>query len=174
MKYIIFNIRTLLYSAMLLLSWSGMSQTNSMMASVNASGNLATGNAGSVSYSIGQVFYTYEGDQEQSVAQGVQQAATTEQGEDLPEDIDTESPEISVLIYPNPATEFVTIATQGVGFQNDSSSYQLFNYQGKLIMQNSMHQDHTTIQINNLSSSIYILRVYVQNKLFKTFKIIKK
>ena len=173
----IFKTSTLLLFSMLFVSYNGSSQSNTMMGSINASGYEATGNAGTVSYSIGQVFYSYLEDPfNNQVAQGIQHAV--QQNEDLPEDTDTstevEAPEINVLIYPNPATDFVTLATKGISFQNQVNSYQLFNYQGQLIMQNTMHQDHTTININNLSTSIYILRVYVNNKLYNTFKILKK
>ncbi|WP_396186171.1 T9SS sorting signal type C domain-containing protein [Flavobacterium sp.] len=42
------------------------------MESINASGNNATDSSGSVSYSIGQVFYTYIGQSVYNVAQGIQ------------------------------------------------------------------------------------------------------
>jgi hypothetical protein len=42
------------------------------MESINASGNNATGSSGSVSYSLGQVFYTYIGESVYDVAQGIQ------------------------------------------------------------------------------------------------------
>ena len=174
MKHLISKNYTLLWLIMLLLSYQANSQTNTLHASIHASGYTATGQTGTVSYSIGQLFYTYLGDQDQSVAQGIQQAATTEQGEDLPEDIDVETPEISIAIFPNPATDFVTLATTGISFQNQVNSYQLFNYQGQLIMQNSITQDHTSINLTHLSTSIYILRVYVNNKLYNTYKILKK
>lgn len=42
------------------------------MGTINASGNNATGSSGTVTYSIGQVFYTYIGETVYSVAQGIQ------------------------------------------------------------------------------------------------------
>ena len=42
--------------------------------SVNSSGGTATGATGSVSYSVGQVFYTAQSSLGGSVSQGVQQA----------------------------------------------------------------------------------------------------
>lgn len=43
-----------------------------IMATINATGNNATGSSGTVSYSIGQVFYTYIGESVYNVAQGIQ------------------------------------------------------------------------------------------------------
>ncbi|WP_372752985.1 T9SS type A sorting domain-containing protein [Mariniflexile sp.] len=167
------------------------------MASLNASAGLATGSSGSITYSIGQVFYTYEADTAHQLQQGIQHADIIKAPEEdpiqpedpiipdentIPEDSDsgeavdviTETPVLNVLVYPNPASDFITIATKGMLFGNQSHSYQLFNFQGQLVMQNNIHQDHTTIPLNNLATSIYILRVYVNEQLYKTFKILKK
>jgi len=47
--------------------------TTDIMESINAAGNNTTGSSGKVSYSIGQVFYTYIGESVYNVAQGIQQ-----------------------------------------------------------------------------------------------------
>ena len=170
---------------MILFSLEAYSQTNMMMASVNSAGHEATGTSGSVTYSIGQVFYTYLGETVYNVAQGIQHGNTTQQTPEetnLPEDVDTtgdevtteDTPKIDIKIYPNPTTDFITITSKGLENQNLINSYQLFNYQGQLIMENSMSQVNTKINLNNLSTSMYILRVYIDQKLFKTFKILKK
>ncbi|WP_165876119.1 T9SS type A sorting domain-containing protein [Mariniflexile fucanivorans] len=154
------------------------------MESFNSSGSIAKGSSGSVSYSIGQVIYTYIGDN--TIEQGIQHgdlsqktSEETEEENNKPEDIDSgedleTTPAVNVLIYPNPTTDFINISTEGLVFENENNSYQLFNYQGKLLMQNSMSQDNTQINLDNLSSSMYILRVFVNNSLYRTFKILKK
>jgi hypothetical protein len=72
-----FKIINLLIILILLFSFKVISQntlgnTNYVMESINASGNNATGSSGSVSYSLGQVFYTYIGESVYDVAQGIQ------------------------------------------------------------------------------------------------------
>ena len=169
---------------MIFFSFEGMAQTTPLMESFNSSGGTVTGSSGSISYSIGQVVYTYI---EDHVEQGIQHGELSQNIEEdeennKPEDIDSvveaeiipESPEINVLIYPNPTTDFINLATNGLLFENENNSYQLFNYQGKLLMQNSISQDNTTIHLDHLSTSIYILHVYVNYTLYKTFKILKK
>jgi len=64
---------------MLLFSFKSFSQStfdnsNNIMETINSSGANASGGSGSVSYSIGQVFYTYIGQSIYDVAQGIQHA----------------------------------------------------------------------------------------------------
>ena len=62
---------------MLLFSFKSFSQStfdnsNNIMETINSSGTNASGSSGSVSYSIGQVFYKYIGQSIYDVAQGIQ------------------------------------------------------------------------------------------------------
>lgn len=62
---------------MLLFSFKGICQNtlvsnNNIMGTINASGNNAISSSGTVTYSIGQVFYTYIGESVYNVAQGIQ------------------------------------------------------------------------------------------------------
>jgi len=161
---------------MLFFSFKGICQntqenSNNIMGTINASGNDAIGSSGTVTYSIGQVFYTYIGESVYNVAQGIQH-------EEINLIIDT--PENSaklqteIFIFPNPTTDFVNVNMKGYEFENGPRSYQLYDYQGRLLKQNTINQTETQINLNNLSTSIYILQVYVNNKVLKTFKIIKK
>lgn len=144
------------------------------MGTINTTGNDAISTVGSVSYSIGQVFFTYIGESVYNVAQGVQHSNLLEGNSepiDRPEDID--SPEVNATVYPNPTTDFVNLSMKGIDLENGQNTYQLFNYQGKLIQHNSIKEDYTEINLSHLSSSMYILQVFVKNKIWKTFKILK-
>lgn len=167
------KFRTLLFIAIMFSYFVGVSQNATHMETFNASGDDASSNAGSVSYSIGQVFFTYIGESVYNVAQGVQQSNLNDNKEnvDRPEDIDT--PEINVIVYPNPTTDFVNLSMKGVDLENGQNVYQLYNYQGKLIQKNNIEDNQTEIQLSHLSSSVYILQVFVKNKILKTFKILK-
>ncbi|TRX22991.1 T9SS type A sorting domain-containing protein [Flavobacterium franklandianum] len=176
MKSLNLNITNLLVIMMLLFSFKGISQTtqanaNDTMETFNASGDDATGSSGSVTYSIGQVFYTYIGESVYDVAQGIQQ-------EELSQTLDTPEnsvePKAEIVIFPNPTTDFVTVNMEGIEFKSGLQSYQLYDLQGRLLKQNTIDQADTRIDLNDLSSSIYILQVYVDNKILKTFKILKK
>ncbi|WP_162623257.1 T9SS type A sorting domain-containing protein [Confluentibacter sediminis] len=146
-----------------------------MMSNTNATGNDALGRSGSVSYSIGQVFFTYVGESVYNVAQGVQHSNLAEDsGENINNPQDIINAEISISVYPNPTTDFVNLSMKGVDLQNGQNTYQLFSYQGKLIQQQTIEDDKTQISLSHLSSSMYLLQVFVKNKIWKTFKILKE
>lgn len=176
MKHLDLKIINLLIVTMLFFSFKSISQntqtsTNNTMETINASGSDSTGSSGSVTYSIGQVFYTYIGESVYNITQGIQQ-------EELSVNLDaTENsvePKIEIFIFPNPTTDFVNVNMEGFEYQNGLRSYQLYDYQGRLLKQNTINQNETQINLNDLSASIYILQVYVDNKVLKTFKILKK
>tara|TARA_R110002096_G_scaffold68159_5_gene164795 strand:- start:30512 stop:30949 length:438 start_codon:yes stop_codon:yes gene_type:complete len=145
------------------------------MYSLNSSGNNTSGNSGFVSYSIGQVFFSSISDNAHQVVEGIQigYQENTEVNEN--EDADNvPASEIEIVVFPNPTVDFITIASEGFDLDNQLNSYQLYNYQGKLLKQHSIQENKTEIDLSNLSSSIYILQVFVEEKLSKTFKIIKR
>lgn len=160
---------------MLFFSYKGFSQntqanTKNIMETINASGNDANGSSGTVSYSIGQVFYTYIGVSVYNVAQGIQH----EENKDTLDTTENVKPNIDISVYPNPTTDFVKINIDGYVFGDEMGTYQLYDIQGKLLKQNTIDENETQINLNNLSKSIYILQVYIKNKFRKSFKIIKK
>lgn len=167
----LFTLVTLL---ILLLSLKGFSQNTNIMNTINTSGNDISGNTGSVAYSIGQVFFSYIDGNTYQIAEGIQQGNlennSNNEDTDIPED---DLYNTNALIYPNPTTNFVNLITEGFNF-NSPNSYQLYNYQGKLIKQSLIQNQNSIIDLSNLSSSIYILQVFAEEKLLKTFKIVKQ
>lgn len=149
----------------------GISQTNdNLMETIITSGNNATGASGTVTYSIGQVFYTYMGvDAVYNVAQGIQQQT---KGEQLYVPDIEEPAKVEMYVYPNPTSDFVNISLNGVELEGQRS-YRLYDIQARLLKQNTISETETQVSLNNLSPSIYILAVYIDNKILKSFKIIK-
>lgn len=177
MKPLNLKIINLLLIMMLFFSFKGISQntqtnTNNIMGTINASGSNATGSSGTVAYSIGQVFYTYIGQSVYNVAQGIQHEEIASENLGTPgNDI---QPKTEIFIFPNPTADFVTINMEGLDFEKGLRSYQLYDLQGRLLKQNTINQTETQINLNDLSSAIYLLQVYIDNKTLKTFKILKK
>ena len=86
--------------------------------SVNASGGNASGNAGKVSYSIGQPFYSSTAGALGKINEGVQ----------LPYDIYdvTEVPStmaISMSVFPNPTHEYLTLSVEDDDFEAMEATY---------------------------------------------------
>jgi len=57
--------------------------------------------------------------------------------------------------------------------QFESLSFQLFDVQGKLVENNKLTSNTTTINLEALPKSTYFLYIIENNQLIKTFKIIK-
>lgn len=160
---------------MLFFSFKGISQntlelTNNIMETIVASGSDAIGSSGSVTYSIGQVFFAYNGETNYNVSEGIQFA---ELSNTLSTTENSIEPTAEIFIFPNPTTDFVTVDLKGYILENGQQSYQLYDLQGRILKQNTINQTETQIDLNDLSSSIYMLQVYVDNKVLKTFKIVK-
>ena len=142
--------------------------------SLNATGGNASGGGGSVSYSIGQVFYTINTGTDGSVAQGVQQPFEISVVTGLEEAIGIN---LSVTTYPNPTTDCLTLRIDE--FEISNLSYQLYNVQGKLLQSEIISGSQTSIVMSNLVPAIYFVKVIVKTQDIasqqevKTFKIIK-
>jgi hypothetical protein len=135
--------------------------------SSNTSGGNAAGSGGTVSYSIGQVAYTYESGANGNSNQGVQQ----------PYDIYTvginkEDIAISLTAFPNPTTDILTL--QFDEFTTQHASFQLVDQVGKIIQEQKISNVSTTLDLSNVVSGIYYLSINSESKNIKTFKIIKK
>ncbi len=136
-----------------------------------ASGGNATGNGGSVSYSVGQIFYTTIASENGSLAQGVQQPYEIWVVTAIEEAIGIN---LEVSAYPNPATDFLYLKVDASTiFSIQSMTYQLYDMQGKLLIHKKVEDNYTSIPMNSFALSTYFLKVTVNNKEVKIFKIIK-
>lgn len=131
------------------------------------SGGDATGSGGSVSYSYGQVFYETLNGVSGELSQGVQQAI-----EIYSLSTPSNSIDINLAMYPNPAISQVTLDLNFAHFQ-DVMKYELFNVNGKLLKTGAIISNQTNIDIDILPKATYVLNVITSNKLLKSFKLIK-
>jgi len=132
--------------------------------STNASGGDASGNNGSVSYTIGQVFYKVNNSNAGQVLEGVQ----------LPYEFIMigieKAPGIQLLCFPNPTTGYLTLKAE-----NDlgNLSYQLFDTKGIMLLNKPLTGIYTRINMQKYPPGIYFIKAININKTIKTFKIIK-
>ena len=136
--------------------------------SVNATGGDASGGGGSVSYSVGQVVYTTHTGTSGSVAEGVQQPYEISVVTGLEE---AQSINLSVTAYPNPTTDYLTLRIDE--FEISNLSFQLYDMNGKLLQNEKITGNQTSIVMSNLLPATYFVKVIQGNKEVKTFKIIK-
>lgn len=157
------KIKKLLVTTLLL----GLTQVNAQEAVVTSGGN-ASGTNGNVSYSVGQIVYTTNTGTTGSVAQGVQQ----------PFEIQTVlgaenfNINLQLAVYPNPTTNWLQLEVKNTDFTN--LSYQLFDLNGRMILNQKITTETSTISMEQLQAAIFLLKVVNNNKEVKTFKIIKK
>jgi len=136
--------------------------------SVNATGTNASGSGGSASYSVGQVVYTTNTGTNGSVSEGVQQPFEISVVTGLEE---AKGINLSVTAYPNPTTDYLTLSI--ADFDASKLSYQLYDMNGKLLQNEKITGNQTSIVMSNLVPATYFVKVIQGNKEVKTFKINK-
>jgi hypothetical protein len=136
---------------------------------IPAAGGDATGNGGSVSYTIGQVVYTTNTSATGSVSEGVQQPYEIFiiTGSEL-----FPSVSLSCKVYPNPTTDFLILSVGEL--EKENLSYRLADLNGREIAIGKVIDEQTKIQMGSLRDGNYFLSVIMNNAEVKTFKIIKK
>jgi len=134
---------------------------------IATSGGNGSGGGGTVSYTIGQVFYMTSTGSTGAVSEGVQQPyEILTVGIDDPIAVD-----MRLSAYPNPTTDFLTLNVEN--YEGNKLSYQLFNLSGNLLSRKAIFGNTTQINMANLIASIYILKIIDNKQTIKTFKIIK-
>jgi len=135
---------------------------------IPATGGNATGSGGSVSYTVGQVVDdTYTGTNG-SIAQGVQQPYEISVLNGIDEALGIS---LEIMVYPNPTMDFIKLKT--VNYETQNLRYQLYDMNGRLVKENRVEGDETSIVMSNLVPATYFLKVMEKNEVIKTFKIIK-
>jgi hypothetical protein len=138
---------------------------------IPTTGGNASGSGGTVSYSIGQVVSsTYTG-ATGAVFQGVQQpfeilvVTGIEQANGIT---------LQCSAFPNPTTDFLYLKVDGAAaLITESMSYQLCDIQGKLLESKNLQETDASISMEKLTPAIYFLSIIADQKVVKTFKIIK-
>jgi hypothetical protein len=153
---------------LILLTFTFSLSTVSAQESINATGGNASGSGGSASYSVGQVVYATNTGANGSVAQGVQQPYEISVVTGLEE---AKGINLSVSAYPNPTTDYLTLEVKDVELLN--LHFQLYDMNGKLLQNEKITGNQTSIVMSNLLPATYFVKVIQGNKEVKTFKIIK-
>jgi hypothetical protein len=135
---------------------------------VTTTGGNATGSGGSASYSVGQIVYKTNSGSVGSVSQGVQQPYEISIVSVFEEDSG-----VSLLLssYPNPTTTSLTLKVGNYNFEN--LNYQLYDGEGKMVLENRIYQAETPIFMETFPVGIYFLKVSNRSIEMKTLKIIK-
>ena len=131
---------------------------------VTVGGNVSN-SSGSVSYTLGQVFFINAESDDGAINQGIQQPFTSEIITGI------ELKEIELQLYPNPTKEtaILKIDREYIGLLN----YTLFDETGRLIHTDKLNSSENPITLSELANGIYILNVQNSFQTVKSFRIIK-
>jgi hypothetical protein len=129
-------------------------------------GGEATGSGGSLSSSIGQVFYTSNESNNGIVSQGVQQAY-----EINPVGIDETTIE-RFAVFPNPTVNKLIIKCI---FQNgETINFQLIDNKGKVLQAGNLLDGETELDFSVLASSVYFITLLNKESMISHhYKVIK-
>ena len=135
---------------------------------VVAAGGNASGEAGSISYSVGQVAYTVATSENGSVSAGVQQQYVIEEN---PTNIEVEYT-VELRAFPNPTTDKLTL--QLGTDDTDGMAFTLADASGRTLLTAPITERSTQIDMTTFASQMYILRVTAGEDVVKVFRILKK
>lgn len=160
------HFKILLCSAFLSLSFVAMLQAQS---AIPAAGGNSSGTGGTESYTIGQLTYQTISGTSGTVAPGVQQPFEISIVTALEK---TEGITLEYKVYPNPAAEIISLIIRP--FETEKVRFRLYDLNGVLLQDKKIESEVTEISMQNLSASLYLMKIIVDHQEVKTFKIIKK
>jgi hypothetical protein len=134
-----------------------------------AGGGNATGDGGSVSFSIGQIAYTVANGEANGYAiQGVQQPLEVS----VITSVNQIETKFAVDVYPNPTASKLILHIGESNLKN--MSYQLMSINGAVLKQNQINNlAAEQIDMSALPSGTYLLRVLSKQQQIKLFKVVK-
>jgi len=136
---------------------------------IPATGGNVTGSGGSVSYTVGQVTYRSLCGTNGTIIQGVQQPIEISVVTAIE---NTSAIIIECTVYPNPTRGLIKLIVETL--EHENIKFRLYDINGVLLQDKKVESRETEISMENLSSSIYFLKVINNNKEVKVFKIVKR
>ena len=142
--------------------------SSSAQEGVSSAGGEAKGSGGTVSYSIGQIFYSTHTGTAGTVAEGVQQPYEISVVTSI---IEAEGIDLVISAFPNPVTDHLILRVEEYDPQN--LSFQLFDVSGKMVQIGKVVEYQTIIDMTGHPRAVYLLKILDKESEIKTFRIIK-
>jgi hypothetical protein len=135
--------------------------------SVTSGGGDGSGSGGTINFSVGQIAYRSVSGSTSSISQGVQQAYDfTDVGIGVNTNVN-----LYLAAYPNPVLSQLHLRVTDPALTKPF--YSLYDQAGKLLRQDEVRSDDTTIEMQELANAVYFLKVTDKGETIKTFQIIK-
>jgi hypothetical protein len=140
---------------------------------VSTAGNHSENGTVQLSWTVGEpVIFTYSNGSN-ILTQGMHQSKLT-----ITAIKEIELSGLGISAFPNPVNECVNLKVSHLSSDKPDEmwkefSFQLYDINGKVLMQKEIVGTETIIQMDSYAPSTYFLKVIIDKKIVKTFKIIK-
>ena len=151
------SIRFLLLASLFLYPFFTHAQSG-----VVVSGKNIESTCGSLSYTVGDIFYTQKG-LGISIKEGLQQSYVINE-------LSTKFT-LRVSLYPNPTNDLVHFKVENLNYKN--LSFRLYDITGRLITTGRIINDQSVLSLKNFSDNIFIVKVIRGEQEEHSFKILK-
>ena len=134
-----------------------------------STGSKATGDGGTVSYTVGQVAFTTATGSSGSLMGGLQQPYIIESITGIEDNRFS----VGFTVYPNPTVDYIFLKSNIDKVISQKVVYTLYNFEGKIIDKREVLEKMTFIPMKEYGSATYFLKVMVGDSEMKSFRIIK-
>ncbi len=132
---------------------------------ITSGGDFFKNSSISVSWTLGETITETISDGTNILTQGFQQSRLS-----ATEIFSVNSVNSVISIFPNPAENIINIKIN----TPDNLQYQFLDINGRILKEATITNVNTEIKVNNMPVSVYFLKIYNNNRIIKTYKIIKQ
>ena len=133
---------------------------------ISPAGGKLIGTNGSANSTIGQIVYSTNIGTTGSEIQGINQPKTSQ----IPTNV--REKKLELHLYPNPTSDNITIPTNLQ--TQDTYCYLVVDLQGNTVKKGNIKSLKTVVNLTNLPSSLYLIKITDLNRTIKTYKITKR
>jgi hypothetical protein len=134
---------------------------------VNNAGGIAKNSQYEISWGLGELAIHTFTSENYTITQGFHQSLLTVTG--INEGIE---PGFEISVFPNPTQNFVNLEL-GANSPNNLE-YQVYGQKGQLIERKPIHAQPVKVSFLDLAGGVYFIKVFMDDKKVKTFKIVKE
>ncbi|MFM2207810.1 MAG: hypothetical protein RL213_1785 [Bacteroidota bacterium] len=152
-------------NSLLLIGMLGALASEGQQATTTSGGN-ASGQGGTVSYTVGEVAASFSSGSNGQVAAGVQQPYLIQSVgiRPLPNHFLTD-------VYPNPTTSDLTLTVSD--FQSNRLSCKVIDALGQTVLNRELEGPQTLLQTGHLPASVYYVQVLEGDRIVRSFRVVK-
>lgn len=134
--------------------------------SIVATGGEATGNGGSISFSVGQIAVQSNGDGTTSISEGVQQPyEISVSGVDNYPNIT-----LNATVYPNPTLGNLQLTMNNLQLKGE---VRVYDANGKYLFMKKIENETTFFDLSDYAPGTYYLNLFSGKQMLKSFKVVK-